>query len=519
MLRTRKHKYGRKLHHKKRTVSRNKIKRKMKVKSRKIKQKFKKSHMRYAKNSMKRRFQKGGDVRTDVEKLMTAYMHEQTSERLYQVTLDALRILDFSRSDIKPFQKLLTDRVAFGEKYGVPLEEILLLPTKKLATESHFSITEKTKYRDDSLPSLTMKKALENWPNFIKQTYDMLHPEVSNIDQGDIQLLKIRSDIIKGKMDAEEKGSVLKNMYASLLTEILIFIEANKHAPPERESIEFFELAPPESVRSAIPPIPRINLELADLARIEVNKQYLTKKNKKDVLSVERIPNHILEKYLEYRLSDDRTGVRFGGNQEQINRFNQKIMAIEKILSGRVSGRIDIGDYTQGISNGKNLFLLLHHYGLIPVYTDKKDLLRSDENGRYDYVDDDGCSKSVSGKDFTKILFSSVFPSGKSHCRTCGRCMNTEDTSKSKEWGYKVCIQCNDLFNPEQPLSSRGGPGGAAVPSSLRSPSPELSSQGAAAVSSSPPSSSVRSSSPDIALPQKMTDAQRRLQKLIDDGL
>ena len=38
MSRTRKHKYGRKLHHKKRTVSRNKIKRKMKIKSRKIKQ-------------------------------------------------------------------------------------------------------------------------------------------------------------------------------------------------------------------------------------------------------------------------------------------------------------------------------------------------------------------------------------------------------------------------------------------------------------------------------------------------
>ena len=538
MPRTRKHKYGRKLIHKKRTASRNKIKRKMKMKSRKIKQKFKKSHMRYTKNGMKRRFQKGGAVGADVVKLMDAYMSPQTSEELYRVTLDALRILGFPRSDrdIELFQELLTTRDVFGEEKGLPLVDILLLPTQKLITESYFSINEKKKYKDGSLKSLRMLQALENWPNFIKQAYEMLHPKESNIDQGDIQLLRIRSDIIQGKMDAEKKGSVLRDMYASLLTEMLIFIEANKHAPRERKPIEFFELAPPESVRSAIPPIPRINLVLSDLARIEVNKQYLTKKNKKDVLNVERIPNHILEKYLEYRLSDDRTGVRFGDNQEQINRFNQKIMAISTILSGHVDGNIDIRDYTQGISNGKNLFLLLHHYGLIPVYTENKDLLRSDQNGRYDYVDDDRCSKSVSGKDFTKSLFSSVFTSGKSHCRTCGRCMNTEDTSKREEGGYKVCIQCYDLFNPSKqpiPLSSREPGGVAAVSSSPpplrlsspgsspRSPSPplRLSSLGAAAVSSSPPRSSLRSSSPEAKLPPRMTDAQRRLQKLIDEGL
>ena len=272
---------------------------------------------------------------------------------------------------------------------------------------------------------------------------------------------------------------------------------------------------------SAIPPIPKINLNLAELAGFEVNKQqYLIQKNKKDVLNVERIPNHILEKYLEYRLSDDRTGVRFGGNQEQINRFNQKIMAIEKILSRRVDGRIDISGYSQGISNGKNLFLLLHHYGLIPVYTENKDLRESDQNGRYDYVDDDRCSKSVSGKNFDKTFFSSII-SGKSHCRTCGRCMNKEDTSKREEGGYKVCIDCYNLFNPKQPLSSREPGGAAAAVSSLRSspprsPSPRLSSQGAAAVSLSPRLSSQgaaavspspqrlslpRSSSPDIELP------------------
>jgi len=130
--------------------------------------------------------------------------------------------------------------------------------------------------------------------------------------------------------------------------------------------------------------------------------------------------------------------------------------------------------------------------------------------------------------------------------------MNTEDTKE--EGGYKVCIQCYNLFNPSKqppPLYSRG-PGGAAAPSppfrlssprspsrssspgaapvtsSLRSPrrspirslSPSSSSQGAAAVSPSPQRlSPPRSSLPPIELPPRMTDAQRRLQKLIDEGL
>ena len=101
MPRTRKHKYGRKLHHKKRTVSRNKIKRKMKVKSRKIKQKFKKSHMRYAKKSMKHRIQRGGDIEDDILMLMFAYKNiEQTREHMFQVTLDALHSLVLPRNTV-----------------------------------------------------------------------------------------------------------------------------------------------------------------------------------------------------------------------------------------------------------------------------------------------------------------------------------------------------------------------------------------------------------------------------------
>lgn len=516
MSRTRKHKYGRKLHHKKRTVSRNKIKRKMKIKSRKIKQKFKKSHMRYAKKSMKHRIQRGGG---DVENLLRAYTSSQTPEKIYQSTLIALNILGLRReqADIEYFKNIITTRRLFGLKDDtsqfLSLTEVLTIPKLDFTSEIAFLL------RKDL--ELEIKFTRQNWIDFITHAHTVIHRQIPIIDADDIKLLNLKvgifRSILKKAQDKHDKKQ--EDIYADLIAEYTAVIEANKDAHNVSYERNFFEFAPPPPVESsAIPPIPRINLELSDLARIEVNEKYLTKKNKKDVLNVKRIPNHILEKYLEYRLSDDRTGVRFGGNQEQINRFNQKIMAIEKILSGRVGGRIDINGYSQEISNGKNLFLLLHHYGLIPVYTENKDLRESDQNGRYDYVDNSICSKSVTGKDFDKTFLSSII-SGKSHCRTCGRCMNKEDTSKSKEWVYKVCIQCNDLFNPsKQPLppSSRepGGaavslssprspsprspsrsssPGAAPVTSSLRSPrrslSPRLSSQGAAAIS------------PDIELP------------------
>jgi hypothetical protein len=559
MSRTRKHKYGRKLHHKKRTVSRNKIKRKMKIKSRKIKQKFKKSHMRYAKKSMKHRIQRGGNIEENYNKLITAYTQtgpSQTDDNLYEVTAQALDALKLSHSEhgLKCFRELIQNRRLFSlrnEMY-LSLEEVLTIPKLDLTSDTVFLLEEKTKGHD-----VTMKDALEHWLEFIERAHKILHPKIPHIDQGDIQLLNLKIDILGGKIReaSKKKETKLVKLYTDLVTEIAAFIaQHSKHAPPERKKdFDFFARAAPRKVRSAIPPIPKINLDLADLARIEVNKQYLTKKNKKDVLNVERIPNHILEKYLEYRLSDDRTGSR-RDTQDTINRFNQKIMSIAKILSGLVSGKIDIPGYNNpDTSEGKKLFLLLQNYDLIPVYTDDKDLLRSDEKGQYDYVEDTECKKSVSGKDFDKTFFSSII-SGKSHCRTCGRCMNTEDTSKSKEWVYKVCIQCNDLFNPSKqppPLSSRepGGaaapslpfrlssprspsrsssPGAAPVTSSLRSPrrslSPRLSSQGAAAVSPSPqrlspPRSSVRSSSPDITLPRKLDPDEQSLHQRLADVL
>lgn len=456
MPRTRKYKYGRKLIHKKRTVSVNKIKRKTKIKSKKIKQKFKKSYMRYTKNGMKRRIQRGGG---EVENLLRAYTSsDQTPEMIYQSTLNALNILKLSRNnadDINYFRDLINARRTFGltgdTSQYLSLNEVLTKPKLDFTSDIAFLL------RKDPRPEIKITR--ENWLDFIRHAHAVIHIKKPDIDADDIRLFNYKIGIFRNKLkEAKDKGDkTLEDTYAELVAEYMIILEENKHAPEvSYETRTFLELAPREIVRSAIPPIPRINLELSDLARIEVNKQYLTKKDKKDVLNVEEIPNHMLRQYLEYRLSDDRTGVRFGGNQEQINRFNQKIMAIAKILSGHVDGNIDIRDYTQGISNAKNLFLLLHHYGLIPVYTENKDLLRSDQTGRYDYVDDSICSKSVTGNPFTKGLFTS----GKSHCRTCGRCMNTEDTETYNS--DKVCIQCYKLFNTKQPLSSRE-PGGAAA--------------------------------------------------------
>lgn len=459
MTRTRKYKYGRKLIHKKRTVSVNKIKRKTKIKSKKIKQKFKKSHMRYTKNGMKRRFQKGGALRTDINTLMTAYMRKQTSESRYQVTLNALRSLDLPTTEyyIELFQRLLIDRRVFGTTYDVPLEDTLLNPKLNLTMESLFASEEKEKYKDDSLKSLRMRHTLEKWTKFVEQAYKMLHPAVSNIDQGDIQLLKTRSDIIKGKMDAE-KDPKLKDIYAGLFSEMQIMIIANKDAPPERKPINFFILGDPEAKRSAVSFKTKDYITYSDelyrIGRIPNYNKFIMKKGDKFVLDVKKITNPFVKEYLRYRLSDNRTGARFN-NQENINMFNKKILLIGYILSDSVITPDGIVKST-GIDNyedanyGRKLFLLLQRLDLIPVYTHEEILLRGDKGPQYDSVPDDVCSVSaISGRKFTLLY-------GRTHCRTCGRCVSKDET---KTYIFdKVCNDCYELFSsetlPSEALSS-----------------------------------------------------------------
>jgi hypothetical protein len=454
MSRTRKHKYGRKLIHKKRTVSRNKIKRKMKMKSRKIKQKFKKSHMRYTKNGMKHRIQRGGNIEEDYKKLITAYTQtgpSQTADNLYDVTAQALTTLNLHHSEggLHYLRELIHHRRMFSlqnEMY-LSLEEVLTIPKLDLTSDTVFFLREQTKGHD-----VPMKDALEHWLDFIRLAHKILNPFKPLIDQGDIQILELKIGILQDKIKKAKTQNETKlvELYADLITELVAFItKHSKDAPPEPKDFNFFARAATRKVRSAIPPIEIKTFGLEELRNVMVDETYLKEYKGKTVLYIDKVQNHIVKQYLKYRLSDDRTGSKYN-TQDTINRFNQRIMFIIMILEGHYEPKkIGLSGYNPDTSEGKKLFLLLSWLNLIPVFGQG-----DDPYGRHDYVDDSICSKSVSGKDFTKrsfssfpSVFSSVFSSGKSHCRTCGRCMNTEDTKE--EGGYKVCIDCYNLFNPK----------------------------------------------------------------------
>jgi len=423
-------------------VNKRKIKMKIKTKTkprsrrggtRKI---FKKLYKRYVMKGMKRRIQKGGAVRTDIDNLMKAYTAPQTQERIYKVTLNALNSLKLSRSElgIECFQKLILLRRGFGLTY-LPLEDILLFPNLYLIIESLFSVEETKKHIGDK--NILIRRALEHWTDFIKQTYALLHPDISNIDQGDIDLLNIKQGLVQSKMDAEQNLE-LKDMYARLLVEIMTIIEANKYALREQEPTNFFELAPP--------PVKHVVYEVKDYIS---HDGYQNIEVGDTVLSATQFKSPVRE-YLTYRLSNDRRGAR-GNNPNNINRFNQKIVFISRILDNVYTTKQGLVrptgiDGYDGATKGKKLFLLLRWLDLIPVFGEG-----AGEYGKYDYVPDPTCKVSaISGSEFT-------FLKRKSHCRTCGRCMHKEETRD--EDGYKVCIECFELFSGVLPP----GPGGSAA--------------------------------------------------------
>ena len=445
MPRTRKHKYKRKICNSRRSIAMNKRKMKTKTKTktkprsrrggggmRKI---FKKSHKRYAMKGMKRRIQRGGGVKDDIKKLMEAYKAIQTRERIYKVTLNALNSLQLSRSElgIECFQELILLRRGFGLTY-LPLEDILLFPKLYLIIESLFSVEETRKHIGDQ--NILIRRALEHWTDFITQTYALLHPDIPNIDEGDIDLLKIKQGLVKSKMDAEQNRE-LKDMYASLLVEIIAIIKANKGAPPEREPTNFFELAPP--------PVKPVVYEVKDyISRYGYQSIDVTD----DPLDKERFTYPVKE-YLTYRLSHGRTGAS-DKHPSEFKTFKKKIVFISRILDNHYRTekgvkQTGIDDYDDA-TEGKKLFLLLRWLDLIPVFGEG-----ADEYGKYDYVPDPTCKVSaISGSEFTLLK-------RKSHCRTCGRCMHKEETRD--EEGYKVCINCYNLFSGVLPP----GPGGSAA--------------------------------------------------------
>ena len=238
-------------------------------------------------------------------------------------------------------------------------------------------------------------------------------------------------------MDAEQNRE-LKDMYASLLVEIIAIIKANKGAPPEREPTNFFELAPP--------PVKPVVYEVKDyISRYGYQSIDVTD----DPLDKERFTYPVKE-YLTYRLSHGRTGAS-DKHPSEFKTFKKKIVFISRILDNRYTTnqglvRLTGIDGYDGATIGKKLLLLLRWLDLIPVFGEG-----ADEYGKYDYVPDPTCKVSaISGSEFTLLK-------RKSHCRTCGRCMHKEETRD--EEGDKVCINCYNLFSGVLPP----GPGGSAA--------------------------------------------------------
>ena len=448
MPRTRKHKYGRKLIHKKRTASRNKIKRKTKIKSKKIKQKFKKSHMRYTKNGMKHRIQRGGGrIHEEVTNLLTVYTSDdQTRDSIYESTLNALNILKLPREqrDIEYFKDIINARRLFGleddTSQFLSLTEVLTIPKLDFRSEIAFLL------RKDL--GLEIKFTRQNWIDFITHAHTVIHRERPFIDADDIRLFKLKVENFKSRLKnaQDRRDKKQEDIYAELIAEYTTIIIANKDALEESYDTRTFRKFAPRPVEHS-PVVYEV-------------KDYISRDGYQNIGGVDKVLlsetqfEYPVKEYLRYRLSNDRTGAR-DNKPDNIKRFNQKIVFISRILDNiyktkqgvvRPTGIKGYNDATEG----KKLFLLLRWLNLIPVVGEG-----AGEYGKYDSVPDGNCLVSaISGSEFTTFK-------KRSHCRTCGRCIHKDETTREEE----ECIECYELFNSssERDLLSSRGPGGAVL--------------------------------------------------------
>ena len=216
-----------------------------------------------------------------------------------------------------------------------------------------------------------------------------------------------KQDLYCGKAETEKVGW-LKDEYALICVELATFLTKNegKFTSDTRPPVVYVD--PKEQFMMKRTPISRVTVEALELDRRDF------------------VP--ILKTYLDFRLSDGRKG-RYG--DDAIRYFNQKMNDINRKLKESHD------------KSGKKLYELLTQKELIPVYFEEGD-------SRDDSVIDTKCLRSVRGGPFKKSLFSS----GKHHCRTCGRCMNKDDTTtynidpeNKNMFLNPVCIDCYNLFS------------------------------------------------------------------------
>ena len=418
MPRTRKHKYKRKICNSRRSIAMNKRKMKTKTKprsrrggggTRKI---FKKSYKRYVMKSMKHRIQRGGSKNDHYLKLM-ALLYDEPYHQWSKSYRAASGISDHNK-----FLEVLSERRVFGLEAGkLTLEDVICSDKPIYTTDTEFALkmVKESKITD-----------IQKWKDFI----DSMRTTISNeevhknsLDKEDYNMLKTKQELYCEKAETEKVGW-LKDEYALICVELATFLTKNEGKFTNDTGPPVVYVDPKAQFMMERTPISRVTVD-----PVELDRKYF-------------VP--ILNRYLDFRLSDGRKGSRPGYSDDKIRYFNQKMKEINQELQ-RTSDK----------PPGNHLYTLLTQKDLIPVYFEKG-------GSKDDSVSDTECLTSVSGRPFKQ----SIFSSGKHHCRTCGRCMNEDDTktyniapeNKNKLLN-PVCIDCYNLFSGVPPP----GPGGSAA--------------------------------------------------------
>jgi hypothetical protein len=367
---------------------------------------FKKSHKRYTKNGMKRRIQRGGSKNDHYLKLM-ALLYDDPYHQWSNSYMAVSGISDHNK-----FLEVLSKRRLFGLEAGnLSLEELVCSDddiSKKLMTDFRFI----NKINEMKAEGITV--VFEKWKDFINSIRTTISNEEqrkNSLDKEDYNMLKTKKELYCGKATTEEVGW-LKDEYALICVELATFLTKNEGKFTSDTGHRVVDIDPKAQYGTKPSAIPRIEVEPLKLDTREF------------------VP--ILKKYLDFRLSDDRKGSRPGYSHDKIRYFNQKMREINQELQ-RTSDK----------PPGNHLYTLLTQKDLIPVYFEKGD-------SRDDSVSDTNCLRSVRGGPFNQSLFSS----GKHHCRTCGRCMNKDDTQtynidpeNKNMFLNPVCIDCYNLFS------------------------------------------------------------------------
>jgi hypothetical protein len=407
---------------------------------------FKKSHKRYVMKGMKRRIHRGGtfikggpldiyeDMYRDLGQLCSNYDIAQISGNYQLPFKNKFKFLNITRENIDGFVKMFTARQALNNAGDTLLPHVLV--DASMIDRSPFDPLFLSDTSDGSIFANLSPGALFDSLNQSNQKKQLFVPanskrsdgwkirdimaEVTGINEKSfayahsskqwIDFIKMFRAYVKGLMnkDAEERdkwiNARIKAVKIDRESEVLSMEERIRRIESELNTETTLQLLPPIPSRSE----PQRGLVNPDYGPLASSIQTDNVPFNSDGI---KLFQQCLQTYLQYRLSDGRTGVGINAEQQDIIPFKQKIIKINRILRGAYVARPGVPGYDyKNPDQGKNLYILLSQSGLIPVDVD------------YVVCDD------------TSML----------HCKTCGRCMNT--ANKKEYMDMVVCIQCEELF-------------------------------------------------------------------------